>query len=104
MLIIPGGRAFSDFIQSKLLTKLQADVPVVTAVHARYQHFADVEQELDTSQTELLESLLSYGEQQDTATPSGELFLKGSTAIDGFDGRSKLSPSGLFSSGLTTKT
>ncbi len=75
MLIIPGGRAFSDFIQSKLLTKLQADVPVVTAVHARYQHFADVEQELDTSQTELLESLLSYGEQQDTATPSGELFL-----------------------------
>ncbi|RVU83446.1 phosphoribosylformylglycinamidine synthase [Leucothrix sargassi] len=75
MLIIPGGRAFSDFIQSKLLTKLQSDVPAVTAVHARYQHFADLEQDLNVEQTALLETLLSYGEEQDTTTPSGELFL-----------------------------
>ncbi|PWQ95765.1 phosphoribosylformylglycinamidine synthase [Leucothrix pacifica] len=75
MLIIPGGRAFSDFIQSKLLTQLQGVVPAVTAVHARYQHLADLEQDLDAQQTELLDKLLSYGEEQDTTTPSGELFL-----------------------------
>ena len=75
MLIIPGGRAFSDFIQAKLLKDLQREVPAVTLVHARYQHFVDIEQTLDDSDTQRLEKLLSYGEVQDTTTPAGELFL-----------------------------
>lgn len=75
MLIIPGGRAFSDFIQAKLLKNLQREVPVVKLVHARYQHFADLEQSLTDAETERLEKLLSYGEEQDTRTPEGELFL-----------------------------
>lgn len=75
MLIIPGGRAFSDFIQAKLLKNLQREVPEVRAVHARYQHFADLSRTLTAHETERLEQVLRYGEEQDTAQPAGELFL-----------------------------
>lgn len=74
MLIIPGGRAFSDFIQAKLLKNLQREVPEVRAVHARYQHFADLSRTLTAHETERLEQVLRYGEEQDTAQPAGELF------------------------------
>ncbi|PID45449.1 MAG: phosphoribosylformylglycinamidine synthase [Proteobacteria bacterium] len=75
MLIIPGGRAFSDFTQAKFLKELQREVPAVKQVHARYQHIADLEQALSDEEHKRLEGLLTYGEQQDTKTPAGELFL-----------------------------
>jgi len=75
MLIIPGGRALSDFNQSKLLKKLSRQVASIEWVDARYQHFADISEELSDSDWERLVRLLSYGEQQAGETPEGVLFL-----------------------------
>ncbi len=75
MLIIPGGRALSDFNQSKLLNNLCGEVPQIESVEARYQHFADTPQALSESESERLKALLSYGEEQFTTEPVGTLFL-----------------------------
>lgn len=75
MLIIPGGRALSDFNQSKLLKNLRQEIPIVESVEARYQHFADVPEALSEQDNERLQALLSYGEEQFSQAPEGSLFL-----------------------------
>ena len=75
MLIIPGGRALSDFNQSKLLKDLRKKIPSVESVEAKYQHFVDIPSPLIEEDLEKLETLLTYGEEQGAATPDGLLFL-----------------------------
>ncbi|MDD2659819.1 MAG: phosphoribosylformylglycinamidine synthase [Methylococcales bacterium] len=75
MLKIPGTSALSDFREKKLLAGLQAVEPNIAAVSARFIHFADVENELDESQTAILCQLLAYGSVQSTADNQGETLL-----------------------------
>jgi phosphoribosylformylglycinamidine synthase len=75
MLIIPGGRAISDFNQSKLLKNLRREIPAIESVEARYQHFAETTESLSQQDSDRLLALLSYGEEQFSHEPVGELFL-----------------------------
>ncbi len=61
MLKFSGTPAYSDFRMARLLSDLQCIAPDVTAVDAHYVHFVDVKDELSTSDTEILQRLLSYG-------------------------------------------
>ncbi|USX24345.1 phosphoribosylformylglycinamidine synthase [Oxalobacteraceae bacterium OTU3CINTB1] len=62
MLILPGSNALSAFRSQRLLTQLQAALPSVAAVQARYVHFIDAAQPLSADDTSRLGGLLTYGE------------------------------------------
>ncbi|MEV4783124.1 phosphoribosylformylglycinamidine synthase [Burkholderia sp. LMU1-1-1.1] len=62
MLILPGSNALSAFRSQRLLTQLQAALPSVAAVQARYVHFIDAAQPLSADDTGRLGALLTYGE------------------------------------------
>ncbi|USX11787.1 phosphoribosylformylglycinamidine synthase [Oxalobacteraceae bacterium OTU3CAMAD1] len=62
MLILPGSNALSAFRSQRLLTQLQAALPSVAAVQARYVHFIDAAQPLSADDTGRLGGLLTYGE------------------------------------------
>lgn len=75
MLQLPGGLALSDFRKNKLLTSLQAAVPVVTDIKAHYMHFVDVEKTLNTRDKDVLDSLL-HTETESAINPSeANIFL-----------------------------
>jgi len=65
-----GGNALSAFRAQALLGKLQAVLPRVKAVQARYWHWVATAQALDVVQTERLAALLRYGEAA-AAEPTG---------------------------------
>ncbi|TAL46725.1 MAG: phosphoribosylformylglycinamidine synthase, partial [Methylovulum sp.] len=75
MLKIPGTAALSSFRINNLLVRLQALEPAITAVSAHYVHFVDIGPELDESQAGILNRLLTYGPEQDTANACGECLL-----------------------------
>ncbi len=75
MLKIPGTSALSDFRVKKLLAELQAVEPNITAVSARFIHFADVENDLHDSQATILSQLLAYGALQSSTDNQGEILL-----------------------------
>lgn len=58
---LPGPPALSAFRLEKLLPRLQARLPAIAAVSARYEHFAAVEGELSSAEHALLAELLTYG-------------------------------------------
>ena len=58
MLQLPGGFALSDFRKNKLLASLQAVVPAVAAIEAKYLYFIDVDKTLDADARAILDSLL----------------------------------------------
>jgi phosphoribosylformylglycinamidine synthase len=62
MLILPGSNALSAFRSQRLLTQLQAALPAVAAVQARYVHFIDAAAPLSADDTSRLGALLTYGE------------------------------------------
>lgn len=62
MLILPGSNALSAFRSQRLLTQLQAALPSVAAVQARYVHFIDAAEPLSADDTGRLGALLTYGE------------------------------------------
>ncbi|QBE66227.1 phosphoribosylformylglycinamidine synthase [Pseudoduganella lutea] len=62
MLILPGSNALSAFRSQRLLSQLQAVVPAVTAVQARYVHFVDTPSALSDEDRARLDGLLTYGE------------------------------------------
>jgi len=68
-----GGRARSDFRLQKLLRELQAVVPGVRDISARFLHFAALNSELDTAELERLNVLLDYGESFTGATNGREI-------------------------------
>lgn len=75
MLTLRGAPALSGFRIEKLLTSMQKlDLPV-TALSANYVHFAHISAPLDANETELLETLLTYGPKMEQSEPLGQLFL-----------------------------
>ncbi|MES2263476.1 MAG: phosphoribosylformylglycinamidine synthase [Pseudomonadota bacterium] len=62
MLILPGSNALSAFRKQRLLTQLQAVLPAITSVQARYIHFIDATAPLSGDDTSRLDGLLTYGE------------------------------------------
>jgi phosphoribosylformylglycinamidine synthase len=58
MLQLPGGIAFSAFRSQKLLARVQAVLPTVSEVSARYVHFVDLERQLSPEELERLRGLL----------------------------------------------
>ncbi|HEY1149408.1 MAG TPA: phosphoribosylformylglycinamidine synthase, partial [Pseudoduganella sp.] len=62
MLILPGSNALSAFRSQRLLTQLQAVLPSISSVQARYIHFVDSAAELSADDKNRLNGLLTYGE------------------------------------------
>ncbi len=75
MLILPGAAAFSPFRQQKLLTSLRQSEPGIKGFLAEFIHFAQLEENLNGHETELLAQLLAYGPRQDTPHVKGSLLL-----------------------------
>ncbi|KQQ32425.1 phosphoribosylformylglycinamidine synthase [Duganella sp. Leaf126] len=77
MLILPGSNALSAFRSQRLLNQLQAVLPQVAAVQARYVHFIDAAQPLSAEDTSRLGALLTYGEpaREDNAEGAVEEFF-----------------------------
>ncbi|MBB3220101.1 phosphoribosylformylglycinamidine synthase [Pseudoduganella umbonata] len=77
MLILPGSNALSAFRSQRLLTQLQAVVPAVSAVQARYVHFVDTPSDLSAEDRARLDGLLTYGEpaQADVGDGAVESFV-----------------------------
>ncbi|AVR96935.1 phosphoribosylformylglycinamidine synthase [Pseudoduganella armeniaca] len=62
MLILPGSNALSAFRSQRLLSQLQAVLPAVTAIQARYIHFIDAQAAVSDDDRARLTGLLTYGE------------------------------------------
>ena len=62
MSILPGSNALSVFRSQRLLTQLQAVLPGISAVQARYVHFIDASAPLSAEDASRLGALLTYGE------------------------------------------
>jgi len=62
MLILPGSNALSAFRSQRLLTQLQAVLPAIAAVQARFVHFIDASAPLSDDDSSRLGALLTYGE------------------------------------------
>ncbi|MDB6046627.1 MAG: purL [Gammaproteobacteria bacterium] len=77
MLQISGAPALSAFRIAKLLDRLTALEPHVTALATRFVHFVDVARPLSTAEREVLERLLEYGPRIEQAADDGgaELLL-----------------------------
>jgi phosphoribosylformylglycinamidine synthase len=77
MLILPGSNALSAFRSQRLLTQLQAVLPAVAAVQARYVHFIDAAAPLSADDTARLGAMLTYGDpaQADNTDGVAEAFF-----------------------------
>ncbi len=62
MLILPGSNALSAFRSQRLLSQLQAVLPAIAAVQARFVHFIDASAALSDDDSSRLGALLTYGE------------------------------------------
>src|SRR4051794_26323858 len=61
MIELPGALAVSDFRIAKLRPALEKRHPGIGVISARFIHFVDLERELDTAGSALLDRLLTYG-------------------------------------------
>ncbi|GAD78385.1 phosphoribosylformylglycinamidine synthase [Vibrio ezurae] len=75
MRILRGSPALSEFRVQKLLELCREQGLPVTGIYAEFMHFADVSAELDASETDKLEKLLTYGPTIEEHEPQGTLFL-----------------------------
>jgi phosphoribosylformylglycinamidine synthase len=75
MMILSGASSLSAFRRQKLLSKLQAAVPLVTSVSAEYIHIADLSEALTTDESSTLEALLQYGPKEQNVDKGGMLLL-----------------------------
>jgi len=62
MLILPGSNALSSFRSQRLLNQLQAVLPAITSVQARFIHFVDSASALSEDDLNRMNGLLTYGE------------------------------------------
>ena len=72
MLCLPGSPALSEFRLRKLQQQLADAGTPVDAIGSRYIHLVDIDGELDASQLEILENLLSYGPVMESASVEGQ--------------------------------
>ncbi|OBT16832.1 phosphoribosylformylglycinamidine synthase [Vibrio sp. UCD-FRSSP16_10] len=75
MRILRGSPALSEFRVQKLLELCREQDLPVTGIYAEFMHFADVSVELDASETDKLEKLLTYGPTIEEHEPQGTLLL-----------------------------
>ena len=75
VLTLPGAAALSGFRIEKLLARVRALEPSVTALAARYMHFAALERPLTAAERQRLERLLTYGPTMLPGEPSGQALL-----------------------------
>ncbi len=61
LLQLPGPSAFSAFRLNKLKARLQADLPEISAIAARFVHFLASERALTEEERNILDRLLDYG-------------------------------------------
>ncbi len=61
MLILRGAPALSEFRRSKLIRQMQEAGIEISDLTAEYVHFVDTAESLDTKETEILQTLLTYG-------------------------------------------
>ncbi|HLT63105.1 MAG TPA: phosphoribosylformylglycinamidine synthase, partial [Pseudohongiella sp.] len=76
MLVLSGSTAHSEFRLRKLLRQIQLDIPEVEGLSSRFVHIIDTDQALDDQQLDVLEQLLSYGDQ-----PAAELDGEGQFGV-----------------------
>ncbi len=74
LLTMRGPKALSSFRMEKLLAALREVVPGVQSVDAAFMHFVQLARELDASERNVLERLLTYGDVA-SSPPLGESFL-----------------------------
>ncbi|MES9830756.1 MAG: phosphoribosylformylglycinamidine synthase [Candidatus Thiodiazotropha sp. DIVDIV] len=75
MLILRGAPALSEFRLQKLSKRLTEQLGVSVDVVSEYLHFANLEQTLEPSEQQVLETILRYGPVLPTREPSGTLLL-----------------------------
>ena len=75
MLELRGAPALSEFRTARLLRLVQRMVPEVSSVYAEYMHFVDLDAELEESQLDVLNRLLTYGPHAWAESAEGILFL-----------------------------
>jgi phosphoribosylformylglycinamidine synthase len=75
MLILPGSNALSVFRSLRLLTELQAALPAIVSVQARFVHFVDAAQPLSQDDSVRLAALLTYGPEADAEEGACEEFF-----------------------------
>jgi len=61
MLILSGNSALSQFRQAKLVKSLSEQLACTIQVNAEYQHFIDLERDLNADELQVLNALLEYG-------------------------------------------
>lgn len=61
MLLLTGGAALSELRRHKLLARVRGELPEVTGIAARLQHFVALERPLSAPEQQILERLLTYG-------------------------------------------
>jgi len=61
ILQLPGPTALSTFRIAKLIERLRAREPAVSALHARFMHLVELAQPLSAAEESILAQLLSYG-------------------------------------------
>src|SRR5207244_9526216 len=69
--IFPGPPALSAFRITKLLDRLGALEPTVSALAARFMHFAELAQPLSAPEREVLAQLLTYGPRPEAPAEAG---------------------------------
>ncbi|PNH94211.1 phosphoribosylformylglycinamidine synthase [Vibrio diazotrophicus] len=75
MRILRGSPALSEFRVNKLLETCREQNLPVTGIYAEFMHFADLKVDLDDSEIEKLEKLLTYGPTIQEHEPQGLLLL-----------------------------
>ena len=75
MQFFTGSPALSRFRLEKRLAEIQQQVPAVSCISSHYIHFAEIDGELTTAETDILHKLLEYGPTISDSSCEGELFL-----------------------------
>lgn len=75
MRILRGSPALSEFRVNKLLELCREQQLPVSAIYAEFMHFANLTADLDASENEKLEKLLTYGPTIEEHEPQGLLLL-----------------------------
>ncbi|MCL9776016.1 phosphoribosylformylglycinamidine synthase [Vibrio methylphosphonaticus] len=75
MRILRGSPALSEFRVNKLVELCRELSLPVTGIYAEFAHFADLTSDLDASEVEKLEKLLTYGPTIEEHEPTGTLLL-----------------------------
>ncbi|GAA6184408.1 phosphoribosylformylglycinamidine synthase [Aliiglaciecola sp. NS0011-25] len=75
MLVLRGAPALSDFRVEKLLQRFTSAQLPIAEIYAEFVHFAQIESDITSEQTQVLTQLLTYGPAIPAHDPEGELIL-----------------------------